>query len=156
MRIQLIAAGTRRPAWEREGYEAYARRLPRQWALTLVEIPVARRGSNADVDRLVAIEGERMLKQVAKGARRVALDEHGRAFNTRELAAHFHRWLDEGRDLALMIGGPDGLSPACLEAAELRWSLSPLTLPHGLARVLVAEQVYRAWSVVTGHPYHRE
>lgn len=156
MRIQLITAGTRRPAWERDGFDTYARRLPRECALTLVEIPIERRGANADVARLVEREGERMLAKVARGARVVALDERGTAFDTRALAARLQAWLTEGRDLALLVGGPDGLAPACTSAAELRWSLSPLTFPHGLARILVAEQIYRAWTVLTGHPYHRD
>ena len=156
MRIQLIAAGTRRPAWERDGYASYARRLPRECALSLVEIPVEKRGANADIARLVAREGERMLRHVARGTRIVALDERGKAFSTRELAGRLSEWLRDGRDVALLIGGPDGLAPACKDAAEMQWSLSPLTLPHGLARVLVAEQIYRAWSVMTGHPYHRD
>ena len=156
MRIQLLAAGTRRPAWEREGFEVYAGRLPRSCALELTEIPVARRGANADVARLVAREGEQMLAGVAKGAEVVALDERGDAPDTRGLVRRLERWLGDGRDRALLVGGPDGLAPACLEAADWRWSLSPLTLPHGLVRVLVAEQIYRAWSVIQGHPYHRD
>ena len=156
MRIQLLAAGTRRPAWEREGYQHYAKRLPRECALTLHEIPVAKRSGNADLARLLAREGDQMLKTAARGARIIALDERGEPHSTRELAAHLARWMRDGRDLALLIGGPDGLAPRCLEAAEARWSLSPLTLPHGLARILVAEQIYRAWSIINGHPYHRD
>jgi 23S rRNA (pseudouridine1915-N3)-methyltransferase len=156
MRFHLIAAGTRRPTWEREGFAVYARRLPRECALTLTEIPVPRRGAGADITRLVAQEGELMLRRVPRGARVVALDERGTAFTTRALAARLQAWLHDARDVALLIGGPDGLAPACREAAELTWSLSPLTLPHGLARVVVAEQIYRAWSVVSGHPYHRD
>lgn len=155
MRIQLIAAGTRRPAWEREGYETYARRLPRECALSLVEIPVQKRGANADVARLVEREGESMLSRVPRDAQVVALDERGKALSTRALAQALQRWMQDGRDLALLIGGPDGLAPACKAAAQMHWSLSSLTLPHGLARVLVAEALYRAWTVTTGHPYHR-
>lgn len=156
MRIQLIAAGTRRPAWERDGYQSYAKRLPRECALTLVEIPVSKRSPATDLARLVEREGESMLRAVAKGARVIALDEHGEACDTRTLSARLAAWMRDGRDVALLIGGPDGLAPACLSAAQSRWSLSPLTLPHGLARIVVAEQVYRAWSVLTGHPYHRD
>ena len=155
MRIQLIAAGTRRPSWERDGYETYARRLPRECALSLVEIPVQKRGANADVARLVEREGERMLSRVTRDAHVVALDERGEALSTRALAQALQRWMQDGRDLALLIGGPDGLAPACKAAAQMQWSLSSLTLPHGLARVLVAEALYRAWTVTTGHPYHR-
>lgn len=156
MRLQLIAAGTRRPAWEREGYATYARRLPRECALTLVEIPVSRRAPGSELARLVEREGELMLRAVAKGARVVALDVRGETCDTRTLATWLAAWMRDGRDVALLIGGPDGLAPACLQAAEARWSLSPLILPHGLARIVVAEQLYRAWSVLTGHPYHRD
>ena len=155
MRIHLIAVGTRRPAWEREGFETYARRLPRECALELTEIAVARR-SGGDPSAQIAQEGDAMLRRLPKGARVIALDERGKAFTTRELAARLKAWLQEGRDLALLIGGPDGLAPGCRAAAELDWSLSPLTLPHGLARILVAEQLYRAWTVLCGHPYHRD
>jgi len=154
VRIQLIAAGTRRPGWEREGYETYARRLPRECALALVEVPVERGGAGAA--RRIEREGERMLARVAKGARVVALDEAGTALTSRDLARRLEAWMAGGRDLALLVGGPDGLSPACVACAEMRWSLSPLTLPHGLVRVLVAEQLYRAWTILGGHPYHRE
>jgi len=156
VRIQLIAAGTRRPAWEREGFETYARRMPRECALSLVEIAVQKRGANADITRLRAREGEQMLARIAKNALVIALDEKGRSFTTTQLAGQLRSWLASGNNLALLIGGPDGLAPECIEAARMSWSLSPLTLPHGLARVLVAEQLYRAWTVTTGHPYHRE
>jgi len=155
VRIHLIAVGTRRPAWEREGYTRYARRLPRECALVLHEIPVAKR-SGGDPAPQVVQEGEAMLRRTPRGTRVVALDERGKAFTTRELATRLETWMREGRDLALLIGGPDGLAPACRAAAELEWSLSPLTLPHGLARILVTEQLYRAWSLLSGHPYHRD
>lgn len=156
MRIQLIAAGTRRPVWEREGFDTYARRMPRECAVSLVEIAVQKRSANADIARLRNREGEQMLAKAAKNALIIALDVKGRSFTTGQLAGQLRTWLAGGRDLALLIGGPDGLSPACLEAARMTWSLSSLTLPHGLARVLVAEQLYRAWTVTTGHPYHRD
>jgi 23S rRNA (pseudouridine1915-N3)-methyltransferase len=156
MRIQLIAAGTRRPAWEREGFDTYARRMPRECAVSLIEIQVQKRGANADISRLRAREGEQMIAKVAKNAIVIALDEKGRSFNTRQLAEQLRNWLASGNDLALLIGGPDGLAPSCIDAARMSWSLSPLTLPHGLARVLVAEQLYRAWTVTSGRPYHRD
>ena len=155
MRLHLIAVGTRRPAWEREGFDCYARRLPRECALELIEIPVARRGGG-DPAPQVSQEGDAMLRRVPKGARVIALDERGKAFTTRELASRLQAWLQEGRDIALLIGGPDGLAADCRAAADLDWSLSPLTLPHGLARIVVAEQLYRAWSLLCGHPYHRD
>lgn len=117
---------------------------------------MAKRSGAGDVAKLVEREGEAMLKRVAKGARIVALDERGQSLSTRELAALLEDWLGDGRHVSLLIGGPDGLSPACKKAAQTRWSLSPLTLPHGLVRILVAEQIYRAWTVIQGHPYHRD
>jgi 23S rRNA (pseudouridine1915-N3)-methyltransferase len=155
MRIHLLAVGERPDAWVVEGYREFARRLPPECALQLTEIPAGRRARNADIVRLVAQEGERLLQAVPAGARIVALDVRGQSWSTEDLAERMMRWMQDGRDLALMIGGPDGLSGACLERAELRWSLSPLTLPHALVRVIVAEQLYRAWTVCRGHPYHR-
>lgn len=122
--------------------------------MELVELALAKRGRNADLSRLKAQEGERLL--AAAGARRIiAMDESGELVNTQGMATWMRRWRGEGRDVALLVGGPDGLAEDVLRAAERRWSLSPLTLPHGLVRVLVAEQCYRAWTVLIGHPYHR-
>ena len=144
MRIQLIAAGTRRPAWEREGFDTYVRRMPQACTVSLIEIQVQKRGANADIARLRAREGEQMLAKIAKNAAVIALDEKGQSFTTLQLSEQLRAWLASGNDLALLIGGPDGLAPNCLQTAHMIWSLSPLTLPHGLARVLVAEQLYRA------------
>ncbi len=156
MRIRLIAVGNRMPGWVAEGYREYARRLPRECALELVEIPPGRRARNADIARILREEGERMLAAIPKGARPVALDVAGRAWDTPGLARQLGAWLEEGRDLALLVGGPEGLAPEVRARAELAWSLSPLTLPHPLVRVVVAEQIYRAFSLLRGHPYHRE
>ena len=156
MRIHLLAVGTRLPAWQQQGFAAYARRLPRECALHLIEIPKARRTRNQAAGEAMATEWERMRKALPRDSRVVALDERGTMDATHTLAARLQRWLDDGRDVALLIGGPDGLAPAALQRAEASWSLSALTLPHGLVRVLVAEQLYRAWSVLAGHPYHRE
>ncbi len=155
MKIRLIAVGDRMPGWVTEGYQTYARRLPPECALELVEIPAGRRGRNADLARLTAAEGERMLAAVPRGSHLVALAVEGRAWSTPQLAHRLERWLESGQDLALLVGGPEGLAPACLEAAHEQWSLSPLTLPHPLVRVVVAEALYRAWSVLHNHPYHR-
>ena len=156
MRIHLLAAGTRRPGWEREGYDEYARRMPREYPLLLKEIPVSKRSPGANLETLIAREGERMLKSAPPGSRIVGLDERGEGFDTRALARKLARWQGEGRDLCLLIGGPDGLAADARQAAESLWSLSPLTLPHGLVRVVVAEQLYRATSLLRGHPYHRD
>jgi 23S rRNA (pseudouridine1915-N3)-methyltransferase len=153
MRLRAIAAGTRMPAWVREGTHEYARRLPPEYRFEIVEIALSdpKRGA----ERALREEGERMLAAVGPRDRVVSLAVEGRRFGTEELAQRLARWQQDGRDLAFLIGGPEGLAPACLERSELRWSLSPLTLPHGLVRVVLAEQLYRAWSILAGHPYHR-
>jgi 23S rRNA (pseudouridine1915-N3)-methyltransferase len=154
MQMRLLAAGTRMPAWVDAGVADYAGRLRGDYRLVLVEIELGRRGS-ADVQRAIATEGERMLAAAGSRAALVALQVGGRALSTEQLA----RWLEErsrlGEPLAFCIGGPDGLAPIVDQKACLRWSLSPLTLPHGLVRVVVAEALYRAVSVVKGLPYHR-
>jgi len=155
MLIRLLAAGTRLPHWVAEGYEEYAGRLGPEIRLELVEIPVAHRGKNADVARARADEGRRMLAGVDSRMHVTALDVRGRAMSTEKLSRWLAERLGDGRDVALMVGGPDGLDPACLERADGTWSLSPLTFPHGLVRIMVAEQLYRAQSILRGHPYHR-
>ncbi|MGH8281040.1 MAG: 23S rRNA (pseudouridine(1915)-N(3))-methyltransferase RlmH [Gammaproteobacteria bacterium] len=155
MRIHLLATGTRLPSWINDGFNEYARRLPPECKLLLKEIPLGAGRRSGDAARAVAQEGTKMLVAIPAGAGVVALDMRGERFSTEELSGQLRRRLQDGRDLALLIGGPDGLAPECRARAELKWSLSPLTLPHGLVRVVVAEQIYRAWSMLKGHPYHR-
>ncbi len=155
MQIHLIAIGERMPAWVQAGYQEYARRLPGECALNLVEITAGRRTKNTDTARLVRDETQRLLAAVPKGAVVVALEVEGRAWSTAQLAGQLDQWLHGGRDVALLVGGPDGLDALARNTAEQLWSLSPLTLPHPLVRILVAEQIYRAWSVLRNHPYHR-
>ncbi len=155
MRIHLIAVGSKMSAWVTQGFEEYARRLPTDCALQLVEIAAGKRGKNADIARITRDEGERTLAAIPKGALVVVLDVKGRAWSTEQLSQQLDGWLHDGRDIALLVGGPEGLAPECLARAEQRWSLSPLTLPHPLVRIVVAEQLYRAWSILNGHPYHR-
>lgn len=154
LKIHLLAIGVRMPDWVKAGYAEYARRLPRECALHLVEIPAGKRGPNPDLARIVREEGERLLAAVPPGSRLMALDERGREWTTAELAEQLSIWLREGGDLSLLIGGPDGLDPACRARAGQLWALSRLTLPHPLVRVMVAEQLYRAWSLLHHHPYH--
>jgi 23S rRNA (pseudouridine1915-N3)-methyltransferase len=153
MRIALLAVGTRLPAWIGDGFETYRRRLPAHIRLELDEIPSGARGGRGTAARVG--EAERILKRVAADDLLIALDERGREWSTAELAQELERWLTEAPRVALVIGGADGLAPACRDRANSLWSLSRLTLPHGLVRVLVAEQLYRAWTVLAGHPYHR-
>ncbi len=155
MRIRIVAVGTRMPEWLDSGYKTYEKRLPRECRLELREIPLGQRSRSTDTTRAMAAEGEKMLSAVAPSDHVIALDVGGRMLDTPALAKAMDGWTHDGRDVALLIGGPDGLAPHCLERAESRWSLSPLTLPHGLVRVIVAEQIYRAWSLLRGHPYHR-
>jgi len=143
------------PAWVEAAYVEYAKRLPREFQLVLREIPAGKRTPRADLARLTRDEGARQLAAVPAGSRIVALDAGGRSFDSRTLASRLQRDMDAGRDLALLIGGPEGLAPACLSAAEERWSLSGLTLAHPVVRVVLAEQLYRAWSIISNKPYHR-
>ena len=156
VRIHLIAIGHRRIGWERDGYREYARRMPTELSVELHEIAPSKRMKRDTAGRHLEDEARRLIAATPSGARVVALDERGAAWTTLELANRIERWMHDGRDLALLIGGADGLAPACIAAAEHRWSLSPLTLPHGLARIVVAEQLYRACTILRRHPYHRE
>ena len=156
MKLQLVAVGTKMPAWVTTGFQEYQRRFPRDMPLELIEITAGKRGKNADIDRILHKEGEQMLAAISKSARIVTLDIPGKPWTTEQLAEQLTRWQHDGRDVAILIGGPEGLAPACKAAAEQSWSLSPLTLPHPLVRVLAAESLYRAWSINNNHPYHRE
>jgi 23S rRNA (pseudouridine1915-N3)-methyltransferase len=155
MKIRLIAVGTKMPAWVEDGYGDYAKRLSGEITLELIEIPAGKRGKNADITRITDKEGEAMLAAIPPGDHVVALDVLGRSFGTEDLAGTLESWLPQGRHISLLVGGPEGLAPAALARAAEKWSLSKLTLPHPLVRVLVAEQIYRAWTLLKGHPYHR-
>jgi 23S rRNA (pseudouridine1915-N3)-methyltransferase len=155
MQIHIIAVGERMPEWVQAGYAEYAKRLPHECRLSLHEIPAGKRSKGADLTRLTRDEGTRLLAAIPAGSRVVALDRNGRAQDTAALARRIEKQLGEGQDLALLIGGPEGLAPECLAAAHERWSLSQLTLAHPVVRVVLAEQLYRAWSVLKNLPYHR-
>ena len=156
MRIVLIAAGRRQPGWITAGYQVYAQRLRRGCSLELIEIPLGRRSRHTSAEKARHAEGARMLRAIPGAAHVVALTVDGRAWSTAELAGQLRRWAALGVPVCLLVGGPDGLSPEVLERADAHWCVSPLTLPHGLVRPLVAEALYRAWSLTQGHPYHRE
>jgi len=155
MRIRLLTITHKSPAWIQEGYLEYSKRLPPHCALELIEIPAEKRSTNADLKRITAQEGEKMLSLIKPTHRVIALDIKGKLWSTEELADQLRHWQQDGRNIDLLIGGPEGLAPACLEKAELRWSLSPLTFPHILVKLILAEQIYRAWSILQQHPYHR-
>ncbi len=157
MKLSVLAVGHRMPSWVRAGFDEYARRMPREMPLLLKELKPAQRSSaSGDMARWLQTEAEHINAAVPAGAQRVVLDQHGRSFPTRTLAERLERWRGEGRDVAFIIGSADGLAPEIKAGAALLWSLSPLTLPHGLVRVVLAEQLYRAASMLAGHPYHRE
>ena len=155
MKCRLIAAGTRLPDWVNAGFQDYQRRLRTPIELELLEIPIATRRSGENPRPAVAREGSTMLAAIRPDDYVVALEVGGKAMSTEQVSVWLARRMQEGRSLALLIGGPDGLAPECLSRADQRWSLSPLTLPHALVRVVVAEQLYRAMSLLAGHPYHR-
>jgi len=155
MRIHLIAIGNRLEAWVYQGYEEFAKRLPADCSLQLIEIPALKRGKNADIARITRDEGQKMLAAIPKDSKVVALDLQGRQYTTPELANTLAQWMQSGQDVALLVGGPEGLWSECLARSQEKWSLSRLTLPHPLVRILVAEQLYRAWSILKNHPYHR-
>lgn len=154
MRLLLLAAGTRLPKWVNEGFDEYASRLSAEYRLELKEIPLGHR-SGGDAKQAIAKERERMLAAIPNGAYVVALQVNGKALSSEQLAQFLESRAREGRDVAFCIGGPDGLAPEIDARADLRWSLSALTLPHALARVVVAEALYRAVTIIRRHPYHR-
>lgn len=156
MKLTLIAVGTKMPAWVTQGFEEYCRRFPRDMSFHLVEIPPGKRGKNADIARILEKEGELTMAAIPKGSRIVTLEVEGRSWTTPQLAKQMTNWQMDGRDVVFLVGGPEGLAPQCIKASEQKWSLSPLTLPHPMVRIIVAESLYRAWSINNNHPYHRE
>jgi len=144
------------PAWVDAAVDEYAKRMPREMPVRLVEVRPEPRAEGAFAERLMQAEGRRIQMALPPGSFKVVLDERGRACTTRELAQRFEGWQMQGRDVAFVVGGPDGLSQDIRRDADWLWSLTPLTLPHGLVRVVLAEQLYRACTILKKHPYHRE
>ena len=155
MLIRILAIGNKMPDWVNEGYQEYAKRFPPSCTLELCEIPAEKRTKQSDIHRLTEREGEKILTAIKPGNRVIALDVKGQSWSTEHLAKQLDAWHSDGRNIDLLIGGPDGLAESCLKKAEIRWSLSPLTLPHPLVRIVLAEQLYRALSILQNHPYHR-
>lgn len=155
MKVQLVAVGTKMPSWVQQGYDEYAKRLPGELKPKLIELPLAHRGKSADIGKAREAEGEAILQASPPGFKKVVLDVGGKAWSTAQLAQQLATWRMSGVDLSFVIGGPDGLSPACKRAADATWSLSNLTLPHPLVRIVFIEQWYRAYTILHNHPYHK-
>ena len=156
MVIHFITVGQKMPKWVQDGYAEYAKRLPKSCAIKLVELPMAQRGKTGSADKYKAEEAKKILAAIPKGAQLIVLDEHGEQVTTKGLAVKLEDWLASGQDVALVVGGPDGLEQSLIQQAKWKWGLSKLTMPHPMVRILVAEQIYRAYSVINNHPYHRE
>jgi len=155
MRLRLLAVGTKMPGWVQEGYAEYAKRLPRDWAVELVELPLGVRGKSGSVTQAKEREAQAIKSALGKSDRVVALEQGGQPWSTEQLAQKLEAWRMSGASYSLLIGGPNGLASECRAIAESEWSLSPLTLPHPLVRILVIEQLYRAYSILNNHPYHK-
>lgn len=155
MKIRLLTITHKSPAWLQEGYEDYAKRLPPSCSLELIEIPAEKRTANADLKRITDREGEKMLAAIKPQHHIIALDRSGKNWTSEQLSAQLGSWLQNGKNIDLLIGGPEGIAPACMQRAHEYWSLSALTFPHLIVRLIVAEQIYRAWSILQNSPYHR-
>lgn len=155
MRIRLIAVGHKMPKWVVEGYDEYAKRLPKDFSLELLEIPMSPRGKNTDIAKAIRKEGDLMLEAIPSSDKVIAMEVLGKEWSTDQLADQTEQWRMDGYNVSLLVGGPDGLDPRCTARADQVWSLSRLTLPHPMVRILLAEQIYRAWTLMNNHPYHR-
>ena len=155
-RLYIVAVGEKLPDWANKACDEYLRRLPRGFECLLFEIRAEPRTSGKTVDRMMAAEAQRLRAALPRGARLVGLDEHGKDLTTLQFSARLRQWLDSGSPTAFLIGGPDGLDPELKSACEMLVRLSSFTLPHALARTVFSEQLYRAASVLSGHPYHRD
>lgn len=155
MKINLVAVGNKMPAWVTQGFEEYSKRMPRECLLQLNEITAAKRGKNAQPEQWKKEESQRILAAIPDNQHVVALEVTGKQWSTEQLSGHMQSWLTDGRDVSLVVGGPDGLDASCLQRSDQCWSLSALTLPHPLVRIVLAEQIYRAWTILQNHPYHR-
>jgi len=155
MQLLVAAVGQRMPGWVNEAWTEYSRRMPPSLSISLRQISLAKRGKNADTKRLTITESKSLYEAMPARARVIALDVQGQTWSTEKLAANLEDWMGDARDVGFMIGGPNGIAPEILQKADTRWSLGPLTLPHPLVRVVLVEQLYRAWTITQNHPYHR-
>jgi 23S rRNA (pseudouridine1915-N3)-methyltransferase len=156
MKIRLLTVSHKAPAWLQEGYLEYAKRLPTSYALELVEIAAEKRTANSDIPRIIEREGEKLLARTLPTHLVIALDVKGKQWSTEDLAKNLETWQQDGRNIDLLVGGADGLSTGCIKRATHLWSLSALTFPHLFVRLILAEQIYRAFTILQQHPYHRK
>lgn len=155
VKINLISVGTKMPTWVEQGVQEYSKRLPAEFSFNCIEVPLGRRGKSSSIEQAMRQEEEALLARIGSRDYVVALDVLGKVLSTEAMAARVSQIRDDGLHLSLLVGGPDGLTRSCLQRADERWSLSALTLPHPLVRTVMAEQIYRIWSLLSGHPYHR-
>jgi len=155
MKINLIAIGNKMPDWVKTGFNEYQRRLTQDCKLQLHEISALKRNKQTDLNKICEAEGQKILSSIPNNNHVIALEVKGKNWTTTQLSQQMSQWMLSGQDISLLVGGPEGLSQSCRDKANQLWSLSPLTLPHPLVRIIVAEQLYRAWSILKNHPYHR-
>jgi len=155
MKIHLLAVGTKMPDWVTQGFNEYAHRLPAKCSLYLKEIPAEKRSKNSNIKAIMQKEADKLKNAIPNNCRVVALDVKGQSWSTEKLATHLQDWMMGGQDIALLVGGPDGLTDELLALSQEKWSLSNLTFPHPLVRVILSEQIYRAFTITENHPYHR-
>ena len=155
MKIQILAMGTKMPTWVQQGCDEYAKRLPKEFTINIKELSLASRSKTTSTKTVIEAESDKLLAAVPEGYQLVVLDKGGSAWSTEQLADNIRHWQMQGQSLALIIGGPDGLSRSCIRKADKVWSLSALTLPHPIVRIVLLEQFYRAWAILNHHPYHK-
>ena len=155
MHIHLIAVGQKMPVWVEQACREYIKRLPRELQFDTIEVPIIRRGKNPDIERIVRDESRKVMASIPAGSFIIALDVAGKMISTEALAQNLDGWMQQAQDIAILIGGPDGLSEELLQQVDRSLSLSDMTFPHPLVRIIIIEQLYRAWTVIRGHPYHR-
>lgn len=156
MKIKILAVGAKMPQWVMAGVDEYTKRMPPHYQVIFQEIPLGKRAKGMDLKKAIVQESKAILSAIGEQDKVIALDVLGKQWSTEQLADELLEWEQSGQSVCLLIGGPDGLSQDCLQRAEKKWSLSKLTLPHPLVRVVLAEQLYRAWSINANHPYHRQ
>ncbi len=156
MKIHLIAVGKKMPEWVNSGFSEFSKRMPQELQINLIEITPSARNKTMPIEKNIKEESKRIQSAIPANSKLIVLDEKGENFSSIELSNKIEGWLPMGQDIAIIIGGADGIDPMIKQRADESWSLSSFTLPHALVRVVVAEQLYRGWSILKGHPYHRE